>query len=56
MTGLRPRTLTEYAGLLWRKKLFILLITAVVLLATWIVIKRVPDIYEARALDRKSVV
>lgn len=50
MTGLRPRTLTEYAGLLWRKKLFILLITAVVLLATWIVIKRVPDIYEARAL------
>lgn len=50
MTGLRPRGLPEYAGLLWRKKLFILLTTAVMLLATWIVIKRLPDLYEARAL------
>lgn len=50
MTGLRPRSLSEYAGLLWRKKLFILLTMSVILLATWIVIKRVPDIYEARAL------
>lgn len=50
MTGLRPRSLSEYAGLLWRKKLFILLTAAVVLLATWIVIKRLPDLYEARAL------
>lgn len=50
MTGLRPRSLSEYAGLLWRKKLFILLTASVVLLAMWIVIKRVPDMYEARAL------
>jgi uncharacterized protein involved in exopolysaccharide biosynthesis len=50
MTGLRPRTLSEYAKILWHKKLFILLTTGVVLLATWIVIKRLPDLYETRAM------
>jgi uncharacterized protein involved in exopolysaccharide biosynthesis len=48
--GLRPRNLSEYAAILWRKKLFILLTTAVVLAATWIVIRRIPDMYEARTL------
>jgi uncharacterized protein involved in exopolysaccharide biosynthesis len=50
MTGFRPRSLSEYAGLLWRKKLFIVLTAAVVLLATGLVIKRIPDFYESRAM------
>lgn len=50
MTGLRPRSLSEYAALLWRNKLFIVLTASVVLLAMWIVIKQAPDVYEARAL------
>ena len=50
MTVLRPRSLSEYTGLLWRKKFFILLTTVVILLSAWIVIKRLPDLYEARAM------
>lgn len=50
MTGLRPRSLPEYLGLLRRKKFSILLATMVVLAAFWLVIKRLPDIYESRSL------
>lgn len=50
MSSLRPRSLAEYAGVLWRRKLLIILTAAVMLAATLLVIKRLPNIYESRAL------
>jgi uncharacterized protein involved in exopolysaccharide biosynthesis len=39
----------EYLQLLWRRKLLILLVAAAMLAATWFIIKRIPNVYEARA-------
>src|SRR5262245_56212153 len=50
MESLRPRRLTEFLGILWKRKKLLLLMSFVMLIATLIVIRRVPSIYESRAL------
>jgi uncharacterized protein involved in exopolysaccharide biosynthesis len=50
MAILRPRGLFEYLGILWRKKLLILLVAASVSIATFLIIKRIPNVYESHAL------
>jgi len=50
MAILRPRGLFEYLGILWRKKLLILMVTASVSTATYLIIKRIPNVYESHAL------
>lgn len=50
MEILRPRGLSEYLGILWRKKLLILLVAASVSIATFLIIRRIPNVYESHAL------
>jgi len=50
MGSLRPRQLTELIGVLWRRKKLILLMSLAMLLATLIVIRRIPNLYESSAL------
>src|SRR5262245_45048578 len=50
MAILRPRGLFEYLGILWRKKLLILMVTASVSIAVFLIIKRIPNVYESHAL------
>ncbi|HMB26514.1 MAG TPA: hypothetical protein VKS99_00355 [Blastocatellia bacterium] len=45
-----PRGPFEYLGILWRKKLVILLVAASVSIATLQVIRRIPNVYESHAL------
>lgn len=47
---IRPRRLTEYLEICWRRKGMIFLMGAVMLIATYLLIKRVPNLYESRAL------
>src|SRR5262249_3050113 len=50
MAILRPRGLFEYLGILWRKKLLIILVAASVSIATFLIIRRIPNVYESHAL------
>src|SRR5262245_19829427 len=50
MESLRPRRLTEFIGILWKRKNLLVLMSFVMLIATLIVIRRIPSIYESRAL------
>jgi len=50
MEIMRPRGLFEYLGILWRKKLLILLVTASVSTAIFLIIRRIPNVYESHAL------
>jgi uncharacterized protein involved in exopolysaccharide biosynthesis len=50
MEILRPRGMFEYLGILWRKKLLILLVAASVTIATLMIISRLPNTYESHAL------
>src|SRR5262247_4737119 len=50
MEIMRPRGLFEYLGILWRKKLLILLVAASVSIATLQIIRRIPSVYESHAL------
>src|SRR5262245_14201624 len=50
MGSLRPRQLTELIGVLWRRKKLIVLMSLAMLLATLIVIRRIPNMYESSAL------
>jgi uncharacterized protein involved in exopolysaccharide biosynthesis len=50
MEILRPRDLFEYLGILWRKTLLILLVAASVSIATFLIIRRIPNVYESHAL------
>src|SRR5215510_3782569 len=50
MAILRPRGLFEYLGILWRKKLLILLVAASVSIATFMIIRRIPNVYESHTL------
>src|SRR5215468_3150587 len=50
MEILRPRGLFEYLGILWRKTLLILLVAASVSIATLLIIRRIPNVYESHAL------
>jgi succinoglycan biosynthesis transport protein ExoP len=49
MGSIRARSFSEYLQMIWRRRLLLLLVTSAVLLAAYIVINRLPDIYEARA-------
>jgi protein tyrosine kinase modulator len=50
MGSLRPRQLTEIIGVLWRRRKLIILMSLAMLLATLIVIRRIPSMYESSAL------
>lgn len=50
MGSLRPRNLTEFIGILWRRKKLLLLMSLAMLLATLIVIRQIPNMYESSAL------
>ena len=50
MEILRPRGLFEYLEILWRKKLLIFLVAASVSIATLLIIRRIPNLYESRSL------
>ncbi|HMB28297.1 MAG TPA: Wzz/FepE/Etk N-terminal domain-containing protein, partial [Blastocatellia bacterium] len=47
---LRPRQLTELVAVLWRRKKLFILMSLAMLLATLIVIRRIPNMYESSAL------
>src|SRR5262245_56252888 len=49
MEIIRPRGLFEYLGILWRKKLLLILVAASVTMATSQIIRRLPDVYESHA-------
>ena len=49
MGSIRARSFSEYLQMIWRRRLVLLLVTSAVLIAAYIVINRLPDIYEARA-------
>ncbi|HSE98851.1 MAG TPA: Wzz/FepE/Etk N-terminal domain-containing protein [Blastocatellia bacterium] len=49
MASFRPRTLTEYVQIFWRRKGLILSVAVVILISTFFIISRVPDYYESRA-------
>jgi uncharacterized protein involved in exopolysaccharide biosynthesis len=49
MEILRPRGLFEYFEILWRKKPLIFLVAASVSISAFLVIRRIPNIYESRA-------
>src|SRR5215510_1715470 len=50
MESLRPRGVIEYLEILWRKKLLIFFVSASVMTATILIIRRIPNIYESRSL------
>jgi uncharacterized protein involved in exopolysaccharide biosynthesis len=50
MESLRPRGAIEYLEILWVKKSLIFFVAASVLIATLLIIRRIPDIYESRTL------
>lgn len=50
MGNIRPRKITELIAILWKRKAVIILMTAAMLLATILVVKRIPDTYESRGL------
>ncbi len=50
MEILRPRGLFEYLGILRRMKLLIFLVAASESIATFLIIRRIPNFYESHAL------
>src|SRR5262245_24619842 len=50
MEILRPRGLSEYLRILWRKKLLVILVAASVSVAAFLIIRRIPNVYESHAL------
>ena len=50
MESLRPRGVIEYLEILWRKKLLIFMVATSVLVATLLIIRRIPNLYESRSL------
>src|SRR5215813_12556370 len=55
MESLRPRGVIEYLDILWSKKLLIILVTASMMTATFLIIRRIPNLYESRSLIVISV-
>ncbi|HEX8087992.1 MAG TPA: Wzz/FepE/Etk N-terminal domain-containing protein, partial [Blastocatellia bacterium] len=49
MGSIRARSFTEYLQMIWRRRLVLLLVTSAMFIAAFIVINRLPDVYEARA-------
>src|SRR5262245_33191646 len=50
MESLRPRGMIEYVGMLWRKKLLIFLVAVSVSVASYLIIRRIPNFYESHAV------
>ncbi|HKQ77326.1 MAG TPA: hypothetical protein VJ810_26745 [Blastocatellia bacterium] len=50
MENLRPRGAIEYLGVLWKKKLLIFFVAASMMTATFLIIRRIPNLYESRSL------
>jgi uncharacterized protein involved in exopolysaccharide biosynthesis len=50
MESLRPRGVIEYLEILWGKKSLIFFVSASVLIATLLIIRRIPNLYESRSL------
>src|SRR5262245_2013447 len=50
MDSLRPRSLFEYLEIIWRRKLLIFVMAASILIAAYLVIRRIPNVYESRAM------
>ena len=49
MTSFRSRTFSEYLEIIWRRKLLIFLLASVMLISTFLVIDRLPNVYESHA-------
>ncbi|MFY9587546.1 MAG: Wzz/FepE/Etk N-terminal domain-containing protein, partial [Actinomycetota bacterium] len=49
MASFRSRTFTEYLQIIWRRKLLIFLLFTGMLISTFLVIERLPNVYESRA-------
>jgi uncharacterized protein involved in exopolysaccharide biosynthesis len=49
MTNFRPRTITEYLQIIWRRKLLFFLIASAMLISTFLIVDQLPNVYEARA-------
>ena len=49
MPSFRPRTFTEYLQLIWQRKLLFFLVTLAMLLATFVIVRRIPDQYQSKA-------
>lgn len=49
MASMRPRSFSEYAQMLWRRKLLFLSVAGATLIAAYVIISRLPDAYESRA-------
>jgi uncharacterized protein involved in exopolysaccharide biosynthesis len=49
MSSYRPRSLSEYVQVIWRRRLLFFLVAAVLLISTFIVIARMPDFYQSTA-------
>ncbi len=63
MGSIRPRSVAEYAQMLWRRKLIFLSIAGATMIAAYIIISRLPDTFESKAAivvtskmdDRQSI-
>ena len=49
MSSYRPRSLSEYLQVIWRRRALFFLVAAVLLISTFIVIARTPDLYQSTA-------
>ena len=49
MASMRPRSISEYAQMLWRRKLLFLSVAGATMIAAFVIINRLPDSYESRA-------
>ena len=49
MGSFRPRTITEYLLILWRRKLLFTLVVLAMLIATYVAISRIPNVYQSSA-------
>lgn len=49
MGTFRPRTFTEYLLILWHRKLLFLLVVLAVVISTYVVISKIPDVYQSSA-------
>ena len=49
MASFRSRTVTEYLQIIWRRKLLIFFIAAGMLISSFLVIDRLPNVYESQA-------
>lgn len=49
MPSFRPRTFTEYLQLVWHRKVLFLLVFTAMLVATYVIVRRIPDQYQSKA-------